>query len=61
MGNARAIGFVLATVTLGSLVAIGVAVAMPKRRTKRLVKQIDRQFEDLERRLRLAVPKRSAA
>lgn len=60
MRNAKALGFLLATVTLGSLVAIGVVVAQPKRRSKRLVNRIENQIEDLEKRLSLAVPKPSA-
>jgi hypothetical protein len=61
MGNGRALGFLLATVTLGTLVAIGMVVAQPKRRTKRLVNRLENQMEELENRLRLAVPKASAA
>ena len=53
----RAAGFVLAMVTIGSLVAIGYAATRPKSRSKRLVNKIDRKLDQLEERLRAALPK----
>jgi hypothetical protein len=58
--KARAIGFLLATVTIGSLVAIGYAATRPRGRSKRLVNRLDKKLVLLEERLRLAVPTKAA-
>ncbi|CAN5389105.1 hypothetical protein BH11ARM1_BH11ARM1_07360 [soil metagenome] len=50
----KATGFILAAVTIGSLVAIGYAVSRPREKSKRLMSQIDKKLEMLEQRLHLA-------
>jgi hypothetical protein len=55
-GGSHLVGFVLAAVTLGTLVAIGYAVSRPQGRSKRLVKRIDRHLGVLEQRLKGALP-----
>jgi hypothetical protein len=52
----RAAGFLLAAMTIGSLVAIGYAASRPRGRTKRLARRLDQKLHRLEERLRLAVP-----
>ncbi|MEZ0325363.1 MAG: hypothetical protein ACAH95_05615 [Fimbriimonas sp.] len=47
-------GFLLAMVTIGSLVAIGYAASRPGNRSKRLVDRLDKKLNRLEERLSLA-------
>jgi hypothetical protein len=51
---ARAVGVLLAALTLGTLVAVGYAASRPRRRSKRLVNRLDRRMHELEQRLRAA-------
>jgi hypothetical protein len=52
-------GFLLAMVTIGSLVAIGYAASRPRKRSKRLANRLDRKLNRLEERLSLPVPHRA--
>ncbi|HSI71661.1 MAG TPA: hypothetical protein VK934_00670 [Fimbriimonas sp.] len=55
----KALGFVLAAATIGSLMAIGYAVTRPRGRSKRLVNSLDKKLVLLEEKLRLAVPQKA--
>ena len=52
-------GFLLAMVTIGSLVAIGYAASRPRKRSKRLANRLDKELNRLEERLRAPVPHRA--